>query len=96
MEVIYLSIFCVFTFFLINHAPIFSLPRTKIYTYLNIEGGQKTKFGWLCRKVQYLLTCIFCISFWITLIVDPIYCVIVPVIATIINYHFLNSFKNRL
>lgn len=96
MEVIYISILCVFLFFMINHAPILSLLRQKVFTYLNIEGGQKTNFGWLCRKIQYMLTCIFCVSFWVTLFINPKLVFFVPVIATIINYHFIQSFKNRI
>lgn len=95
-EIILYSLVCVFAFFLINHAPLFSWPRKKVVTYLNIEGGSKGAFGWICRKLSYMITCIFCVSFWLTLIISPNLCLFVPVVATIINGLFISSFaKSR-
>lgn len=96
MEVVFLiSLFCVFVFFLINHAPIFSFPRKKLFTYLDIQGGTKNWFGWICRQFRYMLGCIFCITFWITLTIDHKFMFFTPVVATIINHLFLNSFKHK-
>lgn len=94
-QVIKLSLVCVFAFFLINYAPIFSIIRKHFFTYLDIEGGYKTTYGWICRKTRYMFGCIFCVSFWITLVFEPALCLYVPVVSTIINHFFLNSFNRK-
>ena len=94
-QVIKLALVCVFVFFLINYAPLFSFFRQKFFVYLDVEGGTKTKYGWICRKTRYLFSCIFCVSFWLTLIICPSQILFVPVVATIINNLFLNSFNRK-
>jgi hypothetical protein len=75
--------------------PIFDYPRSIAYRYLDIKGGSKNILGYLCRKVRYLMGCIFCLTFWYCLCFDInnfIYC---PIVATIINNLFLTSFQHR-
>lgn len=91
-QIIKLSLFGVFIHFMVNHAPILSLIRNYVFNYLNINGGRKNIKGFLCRKTKYLIGCIFCITFWITLFIDYKNCLYTPVLASILNGMFKNSF----
>lgn len=91
-QIIKLSLLGVFIHFMINHAPILAIARERIFSYLNIQGGRKNLKGFLCRKTKYLFGCIFCITFWVTLLIDYKNCLYTPVLASILNGMFVNSF----
>jgi hypothetical protein len=95
IEILKTSTACVFVFFLLNFAPVFDYPRSIVYGYLDRKGGSKNTLGYLCRKLKYLLGCIFCLTFWYCICFDInnfIYC---PIVAAIINNLFLTSFQHR-
>lgn len=94
-QIIKLSLLGVFIHFMINHAPILSLIRTYIFNYLDINGGRKNFKGFICRKTKYLFGCIFCITFWITLLIDYKNCFFTPVLASIFSGMFMNSFIKK-
>ena len=94
VEIIKTSTICVFIFFLLNFATILEYPISIFYKYIDRIGGKKTTYGYMCRKLRYMLGCIFCLTFWYCLAFDInnlLYC---PIFATIINSLFLKSFDN--
>jgi hypothetical protein len=94
-EILKLSLIGVFVHFMINYAPILAFIRNPFFSWLDINGGRKNTLGYFCRKTKYLLGCIFCITFWLTLIIDYKNCLYTPVIAAILNGMFLNSFFKK-
>jgi hypothetical protein len=94
VEIIKTSTICVFIFFLLNFATILEYPISKFYKYIDLAGGKKTTYGYMCRKLRYMLGCIFCLTFWYCLAFDINNLFYSPVFATIINSLFLKSFSN--
>jgi hypothetical protein len=80
---------------MINHAPILSPVRVRVFNWLDIKGGRKDLKGLICRKTKYLFGCIFCVSFWITVVLDFKNCLYVPILASIITNTFLKTFYNK-
>ena len=95
IEILKTSIFCVFLFFLLNHAPIFDLPRSALYQFLDKNGGSKDLKGLIFRKLKYMCGCIFCLTFWYCMVFNFKYSIYCPVLSTIINNLFLTSFQHR-
>lgn len=77
---------------MINYAPILNPIRIVVFNFLDINGGKHDAKGFVCRKLRYLSSCIFCISFWVTLMLSWQNIFYVPVLATIINFAFHKSF----
>ncbi len=94
IEIIKTSTICVFIFFLLNFATILEYPISIFYKYIDRIGGRKTVYGYMCRKLRYMLGCIFCLTFWYCLAFDINNLFYSPVFATIINFMFLKSFDN--
>lgn len=94
-EVIKTSLWCVFIYFLINQAPIFSILRKYVFSYLDINGGRKNVFGWINRKFRYMLGCIVCVTAWYCIFFDRENFFYSPILAAIINSLFQNSFFKK-
>jgi len=94
IEIIKTSTICVFIFFLLNFAKIFEYPMSIFYKHIDLIGGKKTAYGYICRKLRYMLGCIFCLTFWYCLAFDINNLFYSPVFATIINSLFLKSISN--
>lgn len=94
-QIIKISLIGVFIHFMINFAPILSPIRAIVFNYLDINGGRKNLKGYLCSKTKYLIGCIFCITFWLTLLIDYKNCLYTPILAAIFNGMFLNSFNKK-
>jgi hypothetical protein len=89
-EIIKLSLLSIFAHFMINSATIFSYYRRKIFTYIDIIGGKDSFSGWVARKFRYMMACVFCLTFWITLFISPQNAVYTPVVSVIL-YNFFKS-----